>query len=113
MFSAEPNAKMPTMRSVYEDYYPQLIKSLPMNDAVFLAELFVKQCLSGDTLKAITTKATNVEKASFFLDHIIKPAFEDDGSNPVFLDLLNLMMNTESMPLAKEIKSKLAVTGTV
>ena len=104
---------MPTMRSVYMEYYPKLIKFLPIEDPFFRRDLVVKLCLSGDTMDTIRAKATRFERASFFLDHIIKPAFEDDGSNPVFLDLLNLMMNTESMPLAKEIKSKLTITGTV
>ena len=107
---------MPTMKSVYGEYYLKLIKVLPMDDPIFIAQLFSRQCLPGDTKAAVAARATRAEKATFFLDKVIEMEFKVDGSNPVFLNLLNLMMNTDYMnlkSLAEEIKSKLTITGTV
>ena len=101
---------MPTMKSVYVDYYPQLIKILPMDDPYFIAQLFREDFLPGDTKEAIAARATRAEKATFFLDKIIAPAFRDDGSNPMFSKLLNVMMNTDNQTLqslAQEIKGKI------
>ena len=109
MFSAEPNTKMPTMRSVYDNYYPKLIKVLPMEDPHFIAQLRRECFFPGDTKEATAAKETCAKKATFFLDEIITRAFEDDGSNPMFSKLLNLMMNTDNetlKSLAKEIKGK-------
>ena len=93
-----------------------LIKTLPMEDTIFIAQLFVKDFLPGDTKEAIKAETTRAKKAAFFLDKTIMPTFAYDGSSPMFLNLLNLMMDTDYMSLtslAKEIKSKLTITGIV
>ena len=110
MLSAEPNTKMPTMRSVYMEYYPKLIEVLPMSKPLFIAELYAKDFLPGDTKEAIAAIETRAKKATFFLNNIITPVFMDDGSNPIFSKLLNLMINTDNdalTSLAKEIKGKI------
>ena len=107
---------MPTMKSVYEHYYPKLIKTLPMEDVIFIAQLFVKDFLPGDTEEAIKAEKTRARKAAFFLDKTITPTFSYDGSSPMFLNLLNVMMDADYMSLtslAKEIESKLTITGTI
>ena len=109
MLFAEPNTKMPTMKSVYRECYLELINVLPMEDPHFIAQLFREDFLPGDTKDAIAARATRAEKATFFLDKMITKVFKDDGSNLMFLKLLNLMMSTDNeavKSLAEEIKGK-------
>ena len=107
---------MSTMKSVYAHYYSKLIQVLPMEDAIFMGQLFTGQFLPGDTKATIAAKETRAKKATFFLDDQITPSFKDDGSSQEFLNLLDLMMNTDFTnlkSLAQEIKSKIAVKGIV
>ena len=101
---------MPTLREVYLEYYPKLIRVLPMSDAIFIARLYASRFLPGDAKEAIAARPTRADKATFFLDNYIDGGFDDDGTNPLFSDLLNLMEKSDDMVLksvAKEIKKKL------
>ena len=98
------------MKDVYTNYYPKLIKVLPMNDAIFMAQLYASQFLPGDAKEAVAARVTRADKASFFLDNHIEKGFDNDGSNPLFLDLLKLMAKSDDIVLqsvAKEIRSKI------
>ena len=98
------------MKDVYTDYYSKLIIVLPMNDPIFIAKLYASQFLPGDAKEAVAARVTRAEKATFFLDNHIKNGFDDDGSNPLFLDLLKLMEKSDDIVLqsvAKEIRSKI------
>ena len=80
-----------------------------MSDAIFIARLYASKFLPGDSKEAIAARPTRADKATFFLDNYIDTGFEDDGSNPLFSDLLNLMEKSEDLVLksvAKEIKRK-------
>ena len=104
---------MSSMTKVYLEYYPKLIKVLPMNNDLFIQQLCANHFLPGDAKECIMAKATLAEKAAFFLDNYISIGF-DNGSNPLFLDLLKLMEGSENWELrsvAKEINSK--IIGTV
>ena len=97
-------------RPIYHDFYPKLIRVLPLSDAIFVAQLVKNGFLPGDTKESIKAKPTPAEKTTFFLDNCIAPGFNDDGSNPLFNQLLELMERSDNMVLksvAKEIKSKL------
>ena len=98
------------MKDVYTKYYPTLIKVLPMNDTIFVAQLFASNFLPGNAKEAIEARDTRADKASFFLDNHIVNGFDDDGNNPLFLDLLKLMEKTDDIVLqtvAKEIRNKI------
>ena len=80
-----------------------------MSDAIFIARLYASQFLPGDAKEATAARPTRADKATFFLDNYIANGFEDDGSNPLFSELLNLMERSDDMVLktvAKDIKSK-------
>ena len=81
-----------------------------MDDPIFIAKLFAKDFLPGNTKEAIHAKGMRTEKATYFLDNMITTAFKDDRRNPMFSELLNLIMNTDHLALtslAKEIKGKI------
>ena len=107
---------MSSMKQVYMDYYPKLMQVLPMNDALFIAQLYAGRFLPGDTKDVIQSRHTRAEKVQCFLDNCIKPAFLDDESNDIFLALLKMMENSDNVVLksvAKEIESKIHVQGIV
>ena len=98
------------MKEVYTNYYPKLVKVLPMNDAIFMAQLYASQFLPGDAKETIAARATRADKASCFLDRYIVAGFEVDESNPLFVKLLNVMEESDDIVLqsvAKEIRNKI------
>ena len=100
---------MSKMKDVYKAYYAKLVKVLPMSDAIFMAQLYVSQLLTDDAQISIGARVT-AEKASFFLDNYIERGFDDDGSNPLFLNLLKLMQRSDNLELksvANEINSRI------
>lgn len=100
---------MSTLKDVYLEYYPKLIRVLPMDDAYFRANLNASRFLPGDAKAMIESRPTRADKASYFLDNFIANAFEDDGSNSMFSDLLNLMERSDDSALksiAAQIKKK-------
>ena len=100
---------MSSMKQLYTDYYTKLVRVLPMNDALFMAHLYSSQFLPGDAKESVAARTTRAEKASFFLDNYIEKGFEDDGSNPLFLELLKLMQRSDNLTLksvANDIDSK-------
>ena len=76
---------MSSMTKVYHEYYPKLIKVLPMNNDLFILQLCASHFLPGDAKECIMAKATLAEKAAFFLDNYISIGF-DNGNKPLFLD---------------------------
>jgi len=57
---------------VFQQYYAKLVKSLPMDNVVFIAELFSANLLPDDVKDVVDSKLSQASKASYFLDHIIK-----------------------------------------
>ena len=96
-----------TLLHIFKKYYSRLVKSLPMDDPVFLAELYSNDLLPGDTKAFIESQSTKAQKSSKFLDIIIKPTVErDDGTR--FCVLVEVMKNYEDdnvWRLADEILS--------
>ena len=81
-----------------------------MSDPIFVAQLYAKNILTSYAMESIKARLTRAEKAEFFLENCIANAFNDDGSNPRFYLLLEIMRNSDDMVLvsvAEEIKSKL------
>ena len=76
---------------LFEHYHQTLIFSLPMKNAKFLDELY-KHGLVFEDLNLESLGTCN-ERASYFLDKIIKPTLEDcDNTN--FVKLLTVMKNS-------------------
>lgn len=102
---------MPSLKDVYDEYYPKLIRVLPMNDSLFIAQLYSKHFLPGDAKDSIMARATRADKATYFLDNYIANDFDDEGtSNSLFVELIRLMEKSDDLVLksvAKEIRSKI------
>ena len=73
--------------SLFPQFYSELLKTLPVNDEIFVAQLF-----SNDLpyLKNQVQHKTSPEKAVRFLDSVIEPSVVC-GDDSVFYQLLNVM----------------------
>ena len=94
---------------VFRYFYVQLVKKLPMDDAIFTAQLFSHDLLPGDAKEQVEAKATRADKTTYFLDHMIKPSLANTfvGS---FNKLLKVMEDSEYedvKELAKLITTRL------
>ena len=92
---------------VFQQFYSQLVKTLPMDDAVFTAELFSNNLLPGNLKSQIKSEKTSADKAALFLDSVIKPSVTSDGGNS-FDKLLHVMEASEYQhvkELAEEIRT--------
>ena len=80
-----------------------------MDDTVFTAKLSNCDLLSEDTSDQLKTLPTPVAKASYLLDHVIKPTL-DIGATFIFDNLLSVMEHcgyARVEKLAHEIKSEI------
>ena len=76
----------------YQNHVEKLVKCLPMDDTHFITKLSAQQLLPGDTENKITTLSTQADKASYFLNHVIKPAL-DINETSSFDKLLCIMQD--------------------
>ena len=94
---------------LFNRYYEGLVRSLPMKNVTFLEELKKHNLLSEDVSTTLDSLTTSVDKASYFLDNVIKSEL-DKKSVESFNRLLNIMTesNLENVAgLSKSIKSEL------
>ena len=102
-----------TFSKVFQDHYPKLVKTLPMDDAIFMAELYSHSLLPHDLKDYIESLATSARKASSFLDRMIKPSVTS-GVGRNFHKLLDVMEGSEYQnvnELAKLIRTGLQEGG--
>ena len=93
---------------VFKQFFAKLAKSLPMDDPIFVAELFSHDLLPGDLYDQVESRSTRADKAVYFLNHVIKPALTSDVGS--FNELLNVMEDSEYpnvKELALQIRSKM------
>ena len=93
---------------VFKQFFAKLAKSLPMDDPIFVAELFSHDLLPGNHYDQVKSLATRAEKATHFLDSVIRPAIISDVGS--LNELLNVMEDSEYCnvkELAQQIRSKL------
>ena len=76
----------------YQNHVEKLVKCLPMDDTHFITKLSAQQLLPGDTENKIKTLSTQADKASYFLNHVIKPALDINEISD-FDELLSIMQN--------------------
>ena len=103
---------------IFRQFYARLVKTLPMDDAVFIAELYSSDLLPADLKEHIESNAlpTLPKKASYFLDHMIKPGVTSDEGGRQFYELLRVMDDSDYQgvkELAKQIRDALKVEPTV
>ena len=93
---------------VFKQFFAKLAKSLPMDDPIFVAELFSHDLLPGNHYDQVELRSIRAEKAVYFLNHVIKPAIITDVDR--LNQLLNIMEDSEYSnvkELAQQIRSKL------
>ena len=93
---------------VFKQFFAKMAKSLPMDDPIFVAELFSHDLLPGDLYDQVESRLTRADKAVYFLNHVIKPVLTTDVGS--FNELLNVMEDSEYSnvkELALQIRSKL------
>ena len=78
---------------VFKQFFAKLTKSLPMDDPIFVAELFSHDLLPGDHYDQVQSRSTRADKAVYFLNHVIKPALTTGVGS--FNELLNVMEDSE------------------
>ena len=74
----------------YDDHVDNLVKCLPLDDTQLNAMLSSQQLLPGDTADKIKSLSTPTDKASYFLNHVIKPALDIDETSE-FEKLISIM----------------------
>ena len=95
--------------TAYEEYVEKLVLCLPMDDTLFITKLTKRKLLPGDTSNQLKALSTQTTKASYFLDHVIKPALNIDETSS-FDDLLSVMEHcgyAHVEKLASKIKSEI------
>ena len=95
---------------VFQQFYSKLVKTLPMDDTVFTAELFSNDLLPGDLKNQVNLPhKTSADKATLLLNNVIEPSVTSDGGSS-FDKLLNVMEDSEYQhvkELAKQIRTSL------
>ena len=94
---------------VFQHFFPQLVNILPMNDVTFTAQLFSSKLLPGNVKDQVKSQTTQADKATYFLDHVIKPSVTS-GVGSSFNKFLKVMEDSEYddvKQLSKQIRSRL------
>ena len=100
------------LKEVFEKYTEKLVRCLPMDDTFFITKLSHHKLLPGDTRNHLKNASTQPAKASYFLDHVIKPALDVDNTSS-FNNLLSVMDQCEYdhvIQLASKIKSEIKMS---
>ena len=98
-------------KELFEMYNPGLLACLPMKDIMFLEILKQKGLLPDDVRSLLEQMDETTERSSYFLEKIIKTAF-DDENNSHFINLLAAMMENsrdDVKGLAIEMQNKLGI----
>ena len=102
-----------SVQKVFQENYARLVVTLPMNDAIFIAELYVNKLLPHSLKEEIDALPLSVEKAVRFLDIVIEPSLANNNCAE-FHVLLNVMKNHDTPVvnvLADRIRNSLNETG--
>ena len=100
------DAKVDIYMEIYLKFYPQLVKTLPMNDAYFMAELTQHFFTQGNLKAMIEAKPTEADKATSFLDNAIKRSL-DSRDITSFQKLLEVMNSGYQERVAQDIEEKI------
>jgi len=98
---------------LFEKYYQALVETLPMKAVSFLAQLEEHSLLPTDIMDTLDSLKASAERASYFLDTIIKPGI-CDNNNERFNMLLRVMRKSNYdhvRDLAIRIKPELFETS--
>ena len=91
---------------VFQQFHVEMITTLPMNDAMFLAQLFAEGLLPGDLKHHIDAQMTSAQKSLIFLKQKIKSDISV-GNSTRFNKLLDDSEYISVKALAEKIKTAL------
>ena len=102
---------MSSIIDVFQGNYLNLMRALelPMNDEYFMGELYTRNLLPGNLKATIKALSTGAEKASKFLDDVIKPSLESNDCTK-FHTLLRVMIKNDDVTIKKLAESLLNET---
>ena len=94
-------------KEIYYKFYPLLVASLPMKDAIFVSHLVT--LLPGNLKEKVESKPTQAEAAACFLDNGITPAVEtgEDESFRILLSVMEVFGSIHLQCLAQKIEQKI------
>ena len=94
---------MADLKAFYQRFYLEFVEKLPLDDAIFNANLYAQQLFSGDIKDKISSENTRANKNTLFLDQCIEKGFFTDEkgniSNPMLEKLLAVMESSNSQIL--------------
>ena len=91
------------------EHFDELVIVLPMDDPVFIAKLSRCKLLPSNITSQLEAQPTSADKASYFFNHVIKPALDVNDTSS-FNKLLSVMEDCEYdhvKNVACKIKSKI------
>ena len=89
---------MSSVLEVFQEYYPQLMRALPMDDDYFKAELYAKNLLPNNIKADIESLPNSAKRATRFLDDVIKPSVEKNDCTK-FHTLLSLLKKNDNITI--------------
>ena len=98
-------------KELFELYNPGLLACLPMKDITFLEVLKGKGLLPDDVRSSLEEMDETTERSSYFLERMIKAAFDDENDSH-FINLLAAMMECSHdnvKDVAIEMQNKLGM----
>ena len=101
-----------TAAEVFEHYSQGIMYSLPMNNVSFMVELQKHDLLPVHIYDELKLLNKSTEKASYFLDNVIKAELLKDNVHTSLNELLTVMMESgydNMKELATKVKSKIPV----
>ena len=81
------------INTIFSQHYPKLVQLLPMEDPEFQKLLLDSELCSSDVMEDVNDRPMKAEKATYFLDEVIKPALKS-GYNQTFTNLLQILKDT-------------------
>ena len=103
---------MSSVLDVFQEHYPKLMRTLPMNDEYFMAELYAKKLLPGNLKAEIESLPTPARRASKFLDDVIKPSVENNDCKE-FHTLLRVMKEFGNVTIKELSNTITTLLGTI
>ena len=107
-------AQKPQIKA-YGRYFDKLVNCLPMQDALFIATLSTRNLLPGNTDNEIKALSTPADKATYFLNTVVKPALviDDTSSFDSLLSFMECCGFDHLEKLACTIKSEIDETSNI
>ena len=104
---------MSSVLEVFQEYYPQLMRALPMDDDYFIAELYAKKLLPNNIKADVESLPNSAKRATRFLDDVIKPSVEKNDCTKFHTLLWLMRENDDSTIKAVANKTRKSLNETI